>query len=75
MFIISFYHENRYYFPIRNYYILGRLGGAAVECLALAQGVIPDSQDQVPHWAPCMEPASPPTACVPASLSMSLMNE
>ena len=36
----------------------GRLGGSAVECLPLAQGVILESQDQVLNWAPCMEPAS-----------------
>ena len=37
-----------------------------------AQGVILESQDRVPHPAPCMEPASP-SACVFASLS--LMNK
>ena len=30
--------------------------------LSLAQGVIPDSQDGVPHWTPCMEPGSPVSA-------------
>ena len=49
----------------------GHLGGSAVECLPLAQGMIPESQDRVPHWAPCMEPASP-SAYVSASLSLSL---
>ena len=39
-----------------------------------AQGVILETQDQVPRWAPCMEPASP-SACVSASLSVSLMNK
>ena len=34
-------------------------GGPVVERLTLAQGVIPESQDWVPYWAPCMEPASP----------------
>ena len=53
----------------------GRLGGSAVEHLPLAQSVILDSQDRVPHRASCMEPASPPSACVFASLSVSLMNK
>ena len=43
-------------------------------CLPLAQGMIPESRDQVPHWTPCMEPASP-SAYVSASLSASLMNK
>ena len=30
-----------------------------VECLPLAQGMVLESHDQVPHQAPCMEPASP----------------
>ena len=38
----------------------GHLGGSVVEHLPLAQGMILESQDQVPHWAPCMEPASLP---------------
>ena len=42
--------------------------------LLSAQGVILGSRDQVPHGAPCMEPASP-SACVSASLSVSLMNK
>ena len=42
--------------------------------LPSAQGLILESQDQVPCQAPCMEPASP-SACVSASLSMSLMNK
>ena len=37
----------------------GRLSGSVVGHLPLAQGVIPWSQDRVPYWAPCMEPASP----------------
>ena len=49
----------------------GRLGGAAVERLPLAQGVILESWDRVPHQAPCMGPASP-SAYVSASLSVSL---
>ena len=50
---------------------LGCLGGSEVERLPSAQGVILETQDQVPHQAPCMEPASP-SACVSASLSVSL---
>ena len=46
----------------------GRLGGSAVECLPSAQDVILESWDQVPHQAPCEEPASP-SAYVSASLS------
>ena len=37
-------------------------------------GVILETEDQVPHRDPCMEPASPST-CVSASLSVSLMNK
>ena len=50
----------------------GRLGGSEVE--PLPQIVILESQDQVPRRAPSMEPASP-SACVSASLSVSLMNK
>ena len=41
-----------------------------------AQGVILETWNGVPCWAPCMEPASP-SACVSASLSLcvSLMNK
>ena len=60
----------------------GRLGGSVVECLPLAQSVIPRSQDQVPHWAPCMGPASTSacvsvsvSVCVCVSLSVSLINK
>ena len=35
--------------------------------------VILETQDRVPHWAPCTEPASP-SACVSASLSLSLLS-
>ena len=45
-----------------------------VEHLPLAQGVILESQDRVPHQAPSMEPASP-SACVSLSFSLSLMNK
>ena len=52
----------------------GRLGGSMVGCLPLAQGMILESRDQVPHGAPCMEPASP-SACVSASLSVCVSHE
>ena len=52
----------------------GHLGGSVVEPLSLAQGMIPESWDRVPHWAPCMEPASP-SVYVSASLSVSHMNK
>ena len=39
-----------------------------------AQGMILESWDRVPRQAPCMEPASP-SACVYASLCVSLMNK
>ena len=52
----------------------GCLGGSAVEPLPLAQGVILESWDGDPHWAPHMEPVSP-SACVSASLCVSLMNK
>ena len=45
----------------------GRLAGSAAEHLPLAQGVIPEYSDRVPHQAPCMELTSPPSA--PLSLS------
>ena len=48
----------------------GPLGRSAVWCLPSAQGVILESQDRIPHRAPCMEPASP-SAYVPASFSVS----
>ena len=38
----------------------GSLGGSAVGRLPLAQGVIPDSQDRVLYWAPCVEHVSLP---------------
>ena len=38
---------------------MGCLGGSAVGRLPLARGVTLESQDRVPHQAPCMEPASP----------------
>ena len=42
--------------------------------LPSAQGGILETQDRVPRQASCMEPASP-SACVSASLSVSLMNK
>ena len=53
---------------------LGHLGSSVVEHLSSAWGMIPESQDRVPHWAPCMEPASP-SAYVSAFLSLSLVNK
>ena len=41
---------------------------------AFSPSMILGSRDQVPCRAPCMEPASP-SACVSASLCVSLMNE
>ena len=42
--------------------------------LPSAQGMILETQVQVLHQTPCMEPASP-SACVSAPLSVSLMNK
>ena len=52
----------------------GHLGGSVVEHLPLAQVMIPRSWDRVLHQAAYREPASP-SACVSASLSVSLMNK
>ena len=52
----------------------GCLGGSGVEHLPLAQSMNLESQDQVPHRASCMEPASPST-CVSASLVLPLINQ
>ena len=59
-------------FPKTN--LQGYLGGSVLEHLPSAQGVTPGSQDQVPHRTPRREPASP-SACVSASLCVSLMNK
>ena len=57
--------------PSRDAWVAQRLS-----VLPLAQGLFPDSQDRVPHWAPCMEPASSPSsAYVSVSLSVSLVNK
>ena len=42
--------------------------------LPLAQGLMLGTWDPVPRRAPCTEPASP-SACVSASLSLSLSHE
>ena len=52
----------------------GSLGGSVVWRLPLAQGVILESWDQVPHRVPCTEPVSP-SVCVSASLPLSLSPE
>ena len=52
----------------------GWLGGSVVEHLPSAQGLILESQDQVPHRAPCIALASP-SAYVSASLCVSVMNK
>ena len=47
--------------------MLGHLGGSAIEHLPLAQGMILESQDRVPHQASCKKPAFPSayvSACV-----------
>ena len=49
------------------------LGGSVVQHLPLTQVMVPGFWNRVPHRAPCGEPASP-SACVSASLSVSLMN-
>ena len=62
------------WYSLKNGVKLGRLGGSAVERLPLVQGVILESRDRVPRRAPWMGPAFP-SACVSASLSVSLMNK
>ena len=59
---------------IRISLVLGHLDGSVVKCLPLAQDVILESWDPVPYWAHCMKPA-PPSACISASLFVSLMNK
>ena len=44
--------------------------------LPLTQGVILESQDTVPHWPSCMEPASPSAyVSAPLSLTVTIINE
>ena len=52
----------------------GHLGGSVVEPLLWAQGMILESQDQIPYWVPLKEPASA-SAYVSASLCLSHMNK
>ena len=54
--------------PIKKHQIMGHLGGSVVKHLPLAQVKILESWDQVPHQAPCREPASP-SAYVSTSVS------
>ena len=56
--------------PQSEYLKWGSLGGSVVWCLPLAEGVILESRDRVPRWAPGTEPASP-SACVSGSLYLS----
>ena len=65
--------NNNIMISIKNQ-VCGTPEGSAIKGLPLDQGRIPDSWVQVPHPAPCMEPASP-SACVSASFSVSLMNK
>ena len=54
----------------------GHLGGSLVERLPSSQVMILGFWDQVPCWAPRREPASASaSACVSASLCVSLMNK
>ena len=54
---------------------MGSLGGSEVVHLPSAKDVILETWDRVLCQAPSMEPASPPSACVSASLFVSLMNK
>ena len=51
--------------------ITGQLGGLSGLAPPSALGVILETRDRVPHWVPCMEPASL-SVCVSASLSLCL---
>ena len=70
----AFPYSNSQCVTLKRCSLEGRLDGSVVEHLPLAQGVIPESRDRVPRRAPHMEPASP-SACVSASLCVSLMNK
>ena len=63
-------NSNKAFTTTKNTF-LGCLGGSAVKRLPWAHAVILESRDGVPHQDPCMESASP-SACVTASLSLSL---
>lgn len=51
--------NNRKGMFFKKIYFVGAPGGSVVERPPLAQVMIPESQDPVPHQAPCGEPASP----------------
>ena len=53
---------------------MGHLGGSVVEHLPLAQDLIPEFWDQVPHWAPAWGLLLLPLP-VSLPLSVSLMNK
>ena len=59
------------FLTLKSAQIQGHLGGSVVGRLPLAQGMIPECQDQAPHQVPCIEPSFP-SAYVSASLSLSL---
>ena len=61
-------------FLCQDCYTEGHLRGSVVEHLPLAQVIIPVSSDRVLQQAPHRESVSP-SACVSASLSVSLMNK
>ena len=72
--VFVYFSKFSYFYFTVNLEFQGCLGGSVVEHLSSAQGMIPDSQDRVPHRDPCMEPASP-SAYVSASICVSLMNK
>ena len=49
---------------------VGRPGGSAVEHLPLAQGLILETRDRVPHWAPARSLLLPLPVSLPLSLSV-----
>ena len=59
---------------LQNHDPSGCLRGSVVERLSLVQVVILGSWERVPYGAPHWEPASP-SACVSASLCVSLMSK
>ena len=58
---------------LKNYFVLGHLGGSAVEHLPLTQGMIPGSWDRVPHQVPHGQPAS--LSAYVSESSVSIMNK